>query len=273
MSTANKHNYCECGNLKDIMSNNCRKCASKIRWYKYNYVEKLGSLEIIKKRVKTVKCNKSLAGKNNPMYGKKRPDTSLRNKLNPLKGKESGNYKHGKYCQEISKQALKCRSCASKSIWKKYRDKILKGMANKWDNKEFVEKFKQVRKKLWSNKDFKEIMLHKMLSGSVPFRKNKLEILLEYFINQILPNEYKYTGDGKSFIAGFVPDFINVNGQKKIIELFGDYWHTKLEAIKRDKFRLKSYKKYGYNTLIIWEHELNRNPEKVISRIMEFDLK
>lgn len=87
-----------------------------------------------------------------------------------------------------------------------------------------------------------------------------------------MPKEYKFTGDGGIILGGFNPDFINCNGQKKIIELYGDYWHNKKELISRDKRRLKTYKKYGYKLLIIWEHEL-KDPEKVISKIMEFNLK
>ena len=88
-------------------------------------------------------------------------------------------------------------------------------------------------------------------------------------LNTLLPKEYKFVGDGKVFIANFVPDFINVNGQKKIIEIFGDYWHKRPEVIKRDKRRKIAYKKYGYKTLIVWEHEL-KDLEKLEKKIIEF---
>ena len=73
---------------------------------------------------------------------------------------------------------------------------------------------------------------------------------------KFLINEYKFVGDWKFVINGFNPDFINCNGQKKIIELFGDYWHNLPGAVERDKRKLKEYKKYGYKTLVIWEKEL-----------------
>jgi len=71
---------------------------------------------------------RSYKGKNNPMYGKKRPDVALRNKQNPLKGKKNPGYIDGKclkiyYC-EICHRRLKgsayqgskrCRLCHDKN--------------------------------------------------------------------------------------------------------------------------------------------------------------
>ena len=85
---------------------------------------------------------------------------------------------------------------------------------------------------------------------------NKPEIILNNLLNILFKKDYKYVGDGKFILDGFNPDFINVNGQKKIIEMYGDYWHNKSSYIERDKRRLKSYLKFGYQTLIVWEHEL-----------------
>lgn len=57
--------------------------------------------------------------------------------------------------------------------------------------------------------------------------------------------------------------------ENKIIELFGDYWHNKLENIEIDKRRLKTYKKFNFKVLVIWEHEL-KDLEKVKERILQF---
>jgi len=87
-------------------------------------------------------------------------------------------------------------------------------------------------------------------------KPNKPEKLLNKILYKLFPREYKYVGNGKVLLNGFNPDFINVNGQKKIIERYGDYWHTVKGAKEKDKRRIKTYKKYGYKTLVIWEHEL-----------------
>jgi G:T-mismatch repair DNA endonuclease (very short patch repair protein) len=80
----------------------------------------------------------------------------------------------------------------------------------------------------------------------------------ETFINNILKDNcltMKYTGDGSFWIAGFNPDFVD-NVNKKIIELFGDYWHNRPESITRDNIKIQAYEKEGYKTLVIWEHEI-----------------
>jgi len=76
-------------------------------------------------------------------------------------------------------------------------------------------------------------------------------------------------GDGSFVINGFNPDFVNINGQKKIIELFGDYWHRNTQI--KDKKRIKTYNKYGYKVLIVWEHELE-NINKLKIKLQKFNL-
>jgi len=96
-------------------------------------------------------------------------------------------------------------------------------------------------------------------------KPNKPEIKLDTFLKQLLPREYKFVGDGQFIIAGKCPDFINVNGQKKIIELYGDYWHRN----DNPQERIDLFAKYGYQTLIIWEKELKDNKE-LKSKILNF---
>lgn len=127
----------------------------------------------------------------------------------------------------------------------------------------------RIMKIRFKNKDYKNKIV-KILLSSQSIKPNKSETILIGLLNNILPNEYKFVGNGKIIIDGFNPDFINVNGQKKIIEHFGDYWHNLPEYKKRDKARLKAYSKYGYSTLIIWQNELN-NLKKVKEKILEFN--
>ena len=51
--------------------------------------------------------------------------------------------------------------------------------------------------------------------------------------------------------------------------MYGDYWHNRPEVIKRDKKRIKVYKKYGYKTLVIWEKEL-KCLDKLIIKIRKY---
>jgi very-short-patch-repair endonuclease len=124
-------------------------------------------------------------------------------------------------------------------------------------------------KTVWNNKEFRNKMIKSFLKSRL-IKPNKPETLLGNMLNVLFPKEYKFVGDGKVIISGFNPDFINCNGQKKVIELFGDYWHRNTQ--KKDNRRLKEYKELGYETLIIWEHEL-KDIDKLTNRLMEFNNK
>lgn len=224
-----------------------------------------------------------------------------------FKGKNNLNYKHGKYCtkyfcsdcgKEVSRFTCKrCQSCAVKYLYKIGKLNTLKennGMYNKKLTKETrkkmslagggtgipYEKISKKHKCIDCNKlisyratrchSCSVTKQHKDKVFNYHRKINKPESLLNNLLNICLDREYKFIGDGKVIIDGFNPDFINTNGQKKIIELYGDYWHNRKEVKERDKRRIKSYKKYGYKTLIFWEYEL-KEPEHVIAKVIEFN--
>ena len=94
---------------------------------------------------------------------------------------------------------------------------------------------------------------------------NKCEQKLQNILNLLFPSEYRFVGDGQVIIAGRNPDFINVNGKKKIIELFGDYWHRG----QNPRTRIDTFKPFGFETLVIWESEL-KNLENLKLRLRSF---
>jgi len=130
-------------------------------------------------------------------------------------------------------------------------------------------------KKLYSNDpSFREKLLNnlkkanKKLCQTTRKQMNKKESLLNKILHTIT-KDYKFVGNSKVVIENFNPDFINTNGQKKIIEMYGNYWHNLPSYKKRDKRRLKSYKKYGYDTLIVWEKEL-QNKKELKKKLLNF---
>jgi len=82
-------------------------------------------------------------------------------------------------------------------------------------------------------------------------KPNKIEQKLDNILQNLFPNEYKYVGDFSFVLGGKNPDFMNVNGQKKLIELFGDYWHKGEDP----QIRIDFFKQFGFDTLVVWEHE------------------
>lgn len=100
-------------------------------------------------------------------------------------------------------------------------------------------------------------------------RPTKPESLLQDILMRYFP-EFKYNGnfDLGISIGGLIPDFINVNGKKEVIELFGDYFHSPEVIGNRwqggELGRIMAYNSVGYQCLVIWESELKELPEEQI---------
>lgn len=125
-------------------------------------------------------------------------------------------------------------------------------------------------RKVYQSKKTKEEFFRRMLRNLVK-KPNKKEILLNNILQTNFPNEWKYVGDGTFWIDNKCPDFVNINGKNKIIELFGDYWHTTKARTEQDTEigRKIFFGKYGYSTLVIWDKEL-KHKENVISKVRDF---
>ena len=115
-------------------------------------------------------------------------------------------------------------------------------------------------KELWQDPDY--VAMQMKARGVKP---NKPEKFLDELFQKLFPNQWKYVGDGEFILAGRCPDFIDVNGQKKIIELYGDYWHRN----DNPQERIDLFAKYGYQTLVIWEHELE-DMDKLEVKVVSF---
>jgi len=104
---------------------------------------------------------------------------------------------------------------------------------------------------------------------------NGEETLISKFIDKNFPGEYVFSGDGSVIIGYYNPDFINVNGKKKLIEYNGCWYHhckicfPNSKVDKRHEHRIKSYQKYGFEVLTIFSHEM-KNPELLIKKIGDF---
>lgn len=111
--------------------------------------------------------------------------------------------------------------------------------------------------------------IKKRLNSLIKKPNNKEQILIDVINKNKLP--YKYVGDGKIIIGTKNPDFLHYT-DNKIIELFGDYWHTSKARCyeETERGRIKFFKKHGFDTLIIWEKELN-NLHLVLKKIKLFE--
>ena len=106
-------------------------------------------------------------------------------------------------------------------------------------------------------------------------RPNKVETKLDGTIQEIIPH-FKYVGDAKIFVGMKNPDWID-DKSKKIIEMFGCYTHGCRihcpNSPHRDNSQDRSeyFKQFGYETLIIWEHEMKDN-SSLIKKLEEFNV-
>jgi len=118
--------------------------------------------------------------------------------------------------------------------------------------------------KRWSNPKLAEPILKKIIE-SIHASPNKAESYLQSLLDHSFPSQWKFVGNGEVIIGSKNPDFININGKKQVIELFGVYWHPLFDAAKR----MAHFQQYGFSTLIIWEDEL-KNKDVVIKKIKSF---
>ncbi len=118
--------------------------------------------------------------------------------------------------------------------------------------------------------------IHRRPSISLPSPNGDERFLQRLLLEKKIP--YKFVGNGEVWIGSHCPDFINVNGQKKIIELLGRAFHDPDYKYKIGKIRLSAiadnivfhYHLFGFKTLIIWDDELS-DPSKVIKKIRGFE--
>jgi very-short-patch-repair endonuclease len=101
---------------------------------------------------------------------------------------------------------------------------------------------------------------------------NKPETVLLGMLNNSFPGEWEFVGDGKLVIVGKNPDFAHKT-DKRLIELFGDYWHseqvTGIPEDQHEQERTQLFENEGYQTLIIWEHEL-KDEERLMEGIRKW---
>jgi len=152
--------------------------------------------------------------------------------------------------------------------WKKYNwmRRVRKRRLRKLREKAKKVYRQQRWSQLWKNKEW--VARRCELMNIEPNKAENNLILL--FKTYNLP--YEYVGNFKKIIGRKCPDFVSED-ETKVIELFGSYWHsekiTKENEDEHVKKRIDYFKRYGYDTLIIWENELD-NYVQLLKRVREF---
>jgi hypothetical protein len=171
----------------------------------------------------------------------------------------------GRKWSDESRAKLSATNKGKKRNWtfvmsEEQKEKIRKALTGQKKSAEARVNYSAARKKLWKSPEYGQRM-----AKAWGLKPNKPESLLIKLLDKLYPGQWKYTGDFSFVIDGKSPDFVNCNGQKKIIELFGDYWHRG----ENPDDRAAIFSPYGYETLVIWEHEL-KSIGSVTGKIRKF---
>ena len=121
-----------------------------------------------------------------------------------------------------------------------------------------TEEVKEKIRQLWQNPVWANRVIRRQRQYISP---NKPEQFLIRLLGELYPGKWKFVGDGKLVIASLNPDFWN--GDHKLIEMWGDYWHKGQDPQER----IDIFRRYGYQTLVIWERELKNT--NALSRIIK----
>jgi hypothetical protein len=189
----------------------------------------------------------SMAGEKHPMFGRHHSEEA-RKKIRENRRTPQIPPMLGKTHSEASRKKMS-GSHKNVPLSKKHRESIGKASKRVWAG------ISEEKKNEWQGK----------IRKSLQCFPNKPETAILSALDSLYPGEWKFVGDGQVIIAGKNPDFINVNGQKKIIELFGDYWHRGEKA----EDRAAIFSPFGYQTLVIWESEL-KDAGLLINKIRDF---
>lgn len=184
---------------------------------------------------------------NNGMYGKHHTD-STKLKIS-LKSKGNQYWLGRKHSEETIKK-FKLIDKTGSGFHFRSKSGSFKGCNNPMFGRKQSELCKQINRE------------RQKIKNSFILIKNKLEEDFENILEENFPNKWKYAGTGEFPVGYKYPDFINEE-DKKIIEVFGNYWHRN----DTGEARISHFKQYGYSTLIIWEKEIREDLLSVLEKV------
>jgi len=163
-----------------------------------------------------------------------------------------------------------------KNIWSKgsIKSEITKQRNSKaskkmWQDPKYQIKQSERMRKVWADPQYSSRVRPLIIKGNYTKPTQPEQRLINIINKYELP--FKYTGDGSFQIHGINPDFVNYNGEKVVIEVFGDYWHGKAARTWKETElgRIMTFNSFGFRCIILWEKELNTLSDKAIAGRIE----
>jgi len=216
-------------------------------------------------------------GNNNPMHDKHHTKESKRRISDAMSGENHPMYGKHLSIETRKKIGEKSRNRPCSEETKRKISKINKG--KHYSPSTELKKGNTLNKGRSLSEKTKEKLREARKHQRIPKHHTKPELIFEHICKTYnLP--FKYVGDGKFWIGkpSLNPDFIESNGKKIAIEVFGDYWHNPLlnkniREIATLSFRKKILEKYGWELIVFWENELKNNNREhiVLDRIGKYE--
>ena len=203
------------------------------------------------------KIGKSVTGEKNGMYGKYH-SIETKQKLSSNHANVSGesNPMYGRTGVDAPMYGMTGEKAPmyGKEAWCKGKTK---------DDNETLKIISEKQLKNWQDPKFIKMMVDSWYRSG----QTRPEKEIDSIVQLLIPKEYKFNGNFELgiTIGGKIPDFVNINGKKKAIDVFGDWCHRNDDP----QIRIDLFKKYGWDLLVIWEHEL-KDRDAVIQKIVKF---
>lgn len=162
-------------------------------------------------------------------------------------------------CERISKGVLSAFGCDPTIIEKSAKKRL--GQHQSLETRLLKS---ESMKELWEDNEFVEKMVkawHKTPNNS--------EIQLYTVLEKYFPGEWKYVGNYQVNVKRRFPDFIRINNEKQVIEMFGIHWHDPTYFPNRltEEELIEHYKINGYTCLVFWEYDVWCHEDEIVERV------
>jgi len=151
----------------------------------------------------------------------------------------------GKTHSEATKRLIG-ESSASRTASEETRQKMREAHTGITKSAETRQLLSESRKESWKDPEYQQKQ-----KDARNLKPTEPEVFVQRTLDKHFPGEWKYVGDYQFRVGGRNPDFLNVNGKKQVIEVFGMFWHEESE----EEERIAHYKKLGFDCLVIWEYD------------------
>lgn len=218
-------------------------------------------------RDKVLKARVSSIAFKNINKGRKMPEETRIKISESLKGE--GNYWYGKHLSKETKMKI---SLARNRWWerippeeRKFSEEHKRKISQALSGERNPMYGKPNPNKNWGKQlndpEFQRKRLWGLTHGPTKPEKQIINLITKHSL------PFKYVGDGQVIISRLIPDFIAVNGEKKIIEVFGDYWHRNDDP----QDRINLFWNHGYDALVLWESEIKHSSEEeLVDKVRAF---